>query len=190
MSTLRTLALSGLAAGSLLVVAACGSSGANGAGSGSGGNTTVSSGGGGSQGAVVSAKSGPLGTYLTNNSGQTLYLFASDKGGKVTCTGSCLTYWPPLTTTGAPRASAGVKSSLLGTAKMANGKMIVTYAGHPLYLYVGDKAPGDTNGEGSNNFGAKWWAVSMTGKAITGSGSAPSSSQTTSGGSGGGGSWG
>lgn len=189
MSTLRKFALSGIAVGSLLAVAACGSSGSGG-GASSGGSHTGSAAGNSSHGVTVSAKSGPLGTYLTDSSGKTLYLFASDKAGKVTCTGSCLSYWPPLTTTGAPHASAGVKASLLGTAKMSNGKLIVTYAGHPLYRYVGDEAAGDTNGQGSNNFGAKWWVVSMTGQAITGSGSAPSSSPTSSGGSGGGGSWG
>ena len=37
----------------------------------------------------------------------------------------------------------------------------VTYAGHPLYRYSGDTAPGDTNG---NEVGDVWYAVNAAGE--------------------------
>jgi Secreted repeat of unknown function len=42
-----------------------------------------------------------------------------------------------------------------------------TYNGHPLYYFVGDSAAGQTNGQGSDNFGAKWWLVAPSGAMIT-----------------------
>jgi predicted lipoprotein with Yx(FWY)xxD motif len=59
-----------------------------------------------------------------------------------------------------------VKQSLLGRIKRANGSQQVTYAGHPLYLYVGDSKPGQTNGEGSQEFGAGWDVLAPSGKKI------------------------
>ena len=44
--------------------------------------------------------------------------------------------------------------------------MQATYRGHPLYLYVGDSAAGQTNGEGSKQFGAEWYVVGTNGKKI------------------------
>jgi predicted lipoprotein with Yx(FWY)xxD motif len=60
----------------------------------------------------------------------------------------------------------GVKTSLLGTAKRKDGKLQVTYKGHPLYTFVNDKSAGQTTGEGSNAFGAKWYALAPSGATI------------------------
>src|SRR4051794_6236866 len=76
--------------------------------------------------ATVKVTHGHLGTFLVNSNGRTLYLFAADKGTKSACTGECAKAWPPLRTTGKPKASAGVKASLLGTAKRADGSTQVT----------------------------------------------------------------
>jgi hypothetical protein len=59
-----------------------------------------------------------------------------------------------------------VHASLLGLTKRTNGKRQVTYAGHPLYAFIADKKPGQTNGEGVTNFGAAWDAVAASGRAI------------------------
>jgi predicted lipoprotein with Yx(FWY)xxD motif len=72
-----------------------------------------------------------------------------------------------LTTTGTPKASGGVKASLLGTTKRADGTMEVTYGGHPLYRFTSDTRPGLTTGEGNDGFGADWWVVKPTGDALT-----------------------
>jgi predicted lipoprotein with Yx(FWY)xxD motif len=56
----------------------------------------------------------------------------------------------------------------LGTTMRSDGKTEVTYNGHPLYYYVGDKKPGDMTGQGLNAFGALWYVLSPGGKAIVG----------------------
>jgi predicted lipoprotein with Yx(FWY)xxD motif len=116
--------------------------------------------------ARVNVRTTSLGKILVNAQGRTLYLFAPDKNGKSACYGSCASYWPPLITTGSPGAGAGVKASLLGMTTRKDGKHQVTYNGHPLYTYVGDKAAGKTSGEGLNLSGGLWWAVSPAGKAV------------------------
>jgi predicted lipoprotein with Yx(FWY)xxD motif len=152
-----------LAAG--LVLSACSSSG------GSGGGTTAAAGGGatgsasgGASSITVVTRSGPLGTYLTDGSGKTLYMFASDTPTKSTCTGSCLSFWPPLD--GKATAGSGVTASQLGTITGTNGAAQVTYAGHPLYHYAADKKPGDVKGQGSNQSGALWWILTPSGAPI------------------------
>ena len=134
---------------------------------------------------TIEAHAGPLGTYLTNGQGVSLYLFASDTSGKSTCTGACLTTWPAVT--GTPTAGSGVTASLLGTITDSNGAKQVTYNGHPLYTYTGDSSAGETNGQGTDNFGAKWWLVAPNGNDIMGAGGGGSSSSSSSSSSGGGG---
>jgi hypothetical protein len=67
----------------------------------------------------------------------------------------------------------------LGTITRSDGTKQVTYKGHPLYYYVGDTAPGMTNGNGSSQFGAHWWLIAPSGGAVT-NGNSPSSSGATS----------
>jgi predicted lipoprotein with Yx(FWY)xxD motif len=117
-------------------------------------------------GAVLDARSTALGTVLVDAAGLTLYLFEGDKGSSSSCYGGCASIWPPLTTTGTPVAGAGIKASLLGTAKRKDGTTQVTYAGHPLYRYVADSSPGRTSGQGLNQFGALWFVLAPSGSAI------------------------
>jgi predicted lipoprotein with Yx(FWY)xxD motif len=116
--------------------------------------------------ATVSLRKTKLGPILVNSRGHTLYLFAKDRKGKSTCSGSCARFWPSLVSHGKPTAGAGVKASLLGTTRRSNGSLQVTYNKHPLYTYALDKQTGQTNGEGSLAFGAKWYAVSAKGTAV------------------------
>ncbi|MFJ4923682.1 hypothetical protein [Streptomyces sp. NPDC088725] len=127
---------------------------------------------------TVISKSGSLGKILLDPKGRTLYVFDKDKTSKSTCDGGCATAWPPLVFTGKPKAGSGVKSSLLSTTTRSDGSKQVTYHGHPLYLYQGDQKPGDLNGQGLNQFGAKWYVIDTSGKQVT---------KTPSGGGGGGG---
>ena len=81
-------------------------------------------------------------------------------------------------TSGKPLATNGVKASLLGTTKRADGRMQVTYNGHPLYTFVKDTKKGQTNGEELKAFGAEWYVVSPAGAKIaksTAAGPAPTS---------------
>jgi predicted lipoprotein with Yx(FWY)xxD motif len=112
------------------------------------------------------ATNATLGQILVDESGMTVYLFVADTGTTSTCYTSCATIWPPVLTTGAPQAGAGANASLLGTTTRTDGKIEVTYAGHPLYYFVQDKGAGDTTGQGINGFGGLWWVVSPSGAAI------------------------
>jgi predicted lipoprotein with Yx(FWY)xxD motif len=116
--------------------------------------------------ATVSTRHGKLGTFLVGAKGMTLYLFEKDKTSKSRCSGQCAQFWPPLLTSGKPKASGKAKSSLLGTTKRSDGKLQVTYKGHPLYYFVQDKKPGDTTGQDFLGFGAKWYVLAPSGKKI------------------------
>jgi predicted lipoprotein with Yx(FWY)xxD motif len=114
----------------------------------------------------VSTASTKLGRILVDTRGRTLYLFEKDKHGKSTCTGQCATFWPPLITAAKPSAAAGVRASLLGTTKRADGRLQVTYNHHPLYRFAKDTKKGQTQGEGLSAFGAEWYAVSRAGTTV------------------------
>jgi predicted lipoprotein with Yx(FWY)xxD motif len=117
--------------------------------------------------ATVKTRSVSLGKILVNGNSQTLYLFEKDKNGKSACSGACATNWPPVLTKGKPKASGGVKSSLLGTTKRSDGTTQVTYNKHPLYRFKGDaNKVGATKGEGLDAFGAEWYVVGTNGKKI------------------------
>jgi predicted lipoprotein with Yx(FWY)xxD motif len=115
---------------------------------------------------IAVATNARLGKVLVDGKGKTVYLFVADKGKASTCYSSCATYWPPVLTTGTPQAGTGAKQSLLGTTRRSDGKVEVTYAGHPLYYFLQDKKAGDTTGQGVNGFGALWWVMNPSGAAI------------------------
>jgi predicted lipoprotein with Yx(FWY)xxD motif len=117
-------------------------------------------------GATVSIAKSPLGRILVDGKGITLYDFPPDRGTTSVCYGACAALWPPLLTTGKPLAGPGVRVSLLGTTKRKDGKLEVTYKGHPLYYWVGDRKPGQTTGQGLNQFGGPWWVLSPAGNEI------------------------
>ena len=117
-------------------------------------------------GTKVALATTPLGRVLVDSKGITLYDFVKDKGTTSACYGACAALWPPLTTKGKPVAGLGVRASLLGTTKRKDGKFEVTYNGHPLYYFVTDRKPGQTTGQGVNQFGGPWWVISAAGKEI------------------------
>jgi predicted lipoprotein with Yx(FWY)xxD motif len=116
--------------------------------------------------ATVKTRHGELGTFLVDGKGRTLYLFEKDRTKKSTCYGACATAWPPLLTSGKPKVAGKAKRKLLGTVKRTDGKTQVTYKGHPLYYFFGDKKAGDTTGEGVDGFGAEWYVLAPSGKKI------------------------
>jgi predicted lipoprotein with Yx(FWY)xxD motif len=125
---------------------------------------------------TVSLSKTKLGKILVSSKGHTLYMFAKDKNGKSSCSGSCAKFWPPYLQHGKATAGSGVKASLLGTTRRSNGSMQVTYNKHPLYSFALDKKTGQTNGEGNFAFGGKWYAVSAKGTAVV---KAPTPAPTT-----------
>jgi predicted lipoprotein with Yx(FWY)xxD motif len=122
--------------------------------------------GGAQTGTKVALANSKLGHILVDSKGITLYDFVKDKGTTSACYGACAALWPPLITKGKPVAGRGVRASLLGTTKRKDGKLEVTYGGHPLYYFVTDRKPGQTTGQGVNQFGGPWWVISAAGKEI------------------------
>jgi predicted lipoprotein with Yx(FWY)xxD motif len=118
--------------------------------------------------ATVNVANTSLGKVLVDSRGHTLYDFAKDTGAKSMCSGECATEWPPLHANGKPTVSGGASAALVGTIKGSDGAMQVTYHGHPLYGFSGDHKPGDANGQGLNDFGGVWWAVSPAGNSVLG----------------------
>ncbi len=90
-------------------------------------------------------------------------MFTKDEANKSNCAGDCLVKWPPLLTFGKPVLGEGVDASLVGSAAMPDGSMIVTYNGMPLYYWVNDKAAGDVTGQ---NVGEVWFVVAPDGKPV------------------------
>lgn len=172
----------GLAAGLAVVLAACG-------GSSSGGSTdsVAAASGSGGQAATLTTHSSPLGTYLTDGAGRTVYVFAADTGDTSTCTGACAKEWPPVTSGGAPAAKGKVDTSGLDTTTRDDGSAQVTYDGHPLYYFADDESAGDMKGQGEDDFGGVWSVVGPDGTPITAS---SPSSEPASGDSGYGDAWG
>jgi predicted lipoprotein with Yx(FWY)xxD motif len=184
----RGLVVLAAAAVGLLVLAGCGSSSNDNSSSSTSANapssTSASTAGQSSAGATTSgaatvdaAQSSDLGqTILVGAGGRTLYDFEKDESGQSECNGACATAWPPLTTKGAPKASGGAEQSKLGTIKRDDGSTQVTYDGHPLYYFEGDTKPGQASGNGSDAFGAEWYALQPSGEnAEEGGGSGDSS---------------
>jgi predicted lipoprotein with Yx(FWY)xxD motif len=97
---------------------------------------------------------------LTNAKGFVLYWFAPDTPTSSKCTGSCATFWPPVT--GPVTAGSGVTGTL-GTITRSDGTKQATYDGHPLYTYVGDTAPGQAKGNGLNLSGGLWYEMTVSG---------------------------
>jgi predicted lipoprotein with Yx(FWY)xxD motif len=181
MLKMSKLAVPGVVVASALVAAACGSSG--GSGNPYGQAATASTNGpaaraSASPGPAAGPESAPasvavaasgIGPLIVDGSGRTLYVFDRDIPDTPTCYNDCATAWPPLLTTGSPAPGPNVNGADLGTTRRGDGAAQVTYHGHPLYLFVGDKQPGDTTGQGVDAFGARWYAVSASGTEITGS---------------------
>lgn len=103
-----------------------------------------------------------LGTMLTDGNGLSLYARAGDTSTNVTCTGTCLTNWPPLLTTGTPSLAPGV-AGVLGTVTLGDGTRQVTYNNMPLYYWAHDANPGDVLGQGIGGFSVVA-PVAVTGK--------------------------
>jgi predicted lipoprotein with Yx(FWY)xxD motif len=177
-----------------LLAAACGSAaGSTTAGSTAAGTPASS---GSTTATVIESHAGSAAPFLTNSSGRAVYLWAADSMNKSTCSGACTAAWPPVTTKGNVTAADGAKAADLGTITRSDGSKQVTYSGHPLYYFAGDSGPGQTNGQSSDSFGAKWWLVAPAGMKITvadaaaGAGNSSSTAPASSSGSSAGGSWG
>ena len=96
-----------------------------------------------------------IGKYLSDTEGKTLYWFKKDSPGESSCTGPCLEKWP-IYYREKVATPKDVKPGDFGTITRKDGKKQTTFRGYPLYYWVNDKQPGDTNGQGVNNV---WFVV-------------------------------
>src|SRR5438105_9143454 len=111
------------------------------------------------------------GNALVGEDGKTLYFFAKDANGTISCTGSCTGTWPPFTLDAGEKTTAGpgVTAGWLATVMRPDGKTQVTYAGHPVYYFASDTAAGDAKG---NGYLGIWFIATANGKLPSASASA------------------
>ena len=96
-------------------------------------------------GKTISLAKGKAGIFVIGPNGHSLYVYDKDNGTKSACTGSCVSYWPALTASGAVTTGVLIKKS---EVTKVNGQKAnqIAYYGHLLYYFSGDTAPGQTKG--------------------------------------------
>lgn len=117
----------------------------------------------GSWGVAFGAEGDPLGLIIYDLAGHTLYTYSKDQGGKSSCYGACAKTWPPALTEGETRAGGEAVAAKVSTTKRRDGTVQITYAGHPLYRYSGDKQV-EVKGHGRESFGGMWFAIRPNGE--------------------------
>jgi hypothetical protein len=60
-----------------------------------------------------------------------------------------------------------------------DGTTQLTYAGHPVYLFARDSAPGSTSGQGLQAFGARWDVLTASGQELTADSSTSTSTRSS-----------
>jgi predicted lipoprotein with Yx(FWY)xxD motif len=118
------------------------------------------------KGATVKVIDSQFGRVIADKRGEAFYLFDKEVGKRSRCYGECAVAWPPVLTKGKPRAGKGADADLLGTTKRRNGKLQVTYNGHPLYYYKDDE-PGRILCHNVDEFGGLWLVVNPRGDAVS-----------------------
>jgi predicted lipoprotein with Yx(FWY)xxD motif len=117
---------------------------------------------------TVLVKSSSFGRVLFDGRGFVLYGFTRDPRGRSACSGACAGAWPPYLVKRGASAGPGVQAKLLGTTRRKNGTLQVTYAGRPLYYYVGDRKPGQILCQNVTEFGGVWRVVRPSGRLVSG----------------------
>jgi predicted lipoprotein with Yx(FWY)xxD motif len=116
------------------------------------------------------------GDALAGAGGMTLYILTNDVGGTSTCTtGKCAETWPAVKGDAASVNPGSGVSGTWGTTTWPDGTKQVTHNGQPVYYYTGDSAPGDSNGQGTNDV----WFIAPVGAEQGGPPSAQGSVQPT-----------
>ena len=115
---------------------------------------------------TLTARDSRFGRILFDGKGFTLYAFTRDPRGKSVCSGACAGAWPPYLVAKAARPGAGTRARLLGTTRRADGRLQVTYAGRPLYYYVGERSPGQILCQNVEEFGGLWLVTRPNGTLV------------------------
>jgi predicted lipoprotein with Yx(FWY)xxD motif len=106
------------------------------------------------------------GNVLVDGRGRALYLFTRDRTPVSQCYGECAGRWPPFLAAGMPVAGNGAQANLLGRTRRRDGSTQVTYRGHPLYYYIGDRLPGQVLCQNVEEFGGRWYVLTRRGSAV------------------------
>ena len=115
---------------------------------------------------TLTVRKSTFGPILFDGRGRALYAFTRDpRGGKSTCYGACADAWPPYFASGALRAGAGVKRSLIRTIRRRDGRRQVTYAGWPLYYYAHERV-GEVKCQNVDQFGGLWLVQRASGRLV------------------------
>ena len=117
---------------------------------------------------LVKIHASRYGRILVDARGRTLYLFTADSPSVTRCAGACAQAWPPYTVSSSRLAQASVSAQAVGRLRRSDGSSQVTYHGHPLYYYVGDRSPGQILCQDVEEYGGHWWILSPRGTAVTG----------------------
>ncbi len=115
---------------------------------------------------TLTVKSSAFGRVLFDGRGYVLYAFTHDAKGRSACYGACARAWPVYYAKGALRAGTGVRRSLLGTIRRRDGRRQITYAGRPLYYYVGDTKAGQIRCQNAVEYGGTWLVVRPSGRLV------------------------
>ena len=116
--------------------------------------------------ASVAVGKSSFGPILFDGRGFALYGFTRDPAKRATCYGACAKAWPPYIVKARPGAGKGTKAALIGVTRRKDGRLQATYAGRPLYYYVGDSAPGVVLCQNVEEFGGLWLVVRGSGKLV------------------------
>jgi predicted lipoprotein with Yx(FWY)xxD motif len=114
----------------------------------------------------LTVASSDYGRIVFDGRGFALYAFTADRGGKSVCNGACAKAWPPYVVKSAPRAGPGTRQRLLGTIRRADGSRQLTYAGRPLYYYVGERQPHLVLCQNIREYGGLWLVVRPSGALV------------------------
>ena len=167
--------LAAVAAAALLAACSSGGSTASAAGGPGGASQSGSAGG-----TLLSTRQvSGAGTVLTDQPGMTVYEAQQEVGGKIFCTGTCLSFWFPVTVgQGVTPTAASSVTGKLGTVTRPGGGAQLTINGHPLYTFKQDTSPGSDKG---NNYSDHFGSQSFTWHALTTAGVAAPTGASTSG---------
>jgi predicted lipoprotein with Yx(FWY)xxD motif len=116
---------------------------------------------------TLSVSGSRYGKIIVDGQGRTLYLFDAERSATPKCYGACAGAWPPLLVNTSPVAGGGLSQALIATVPRNEGSMQVTYNGHALYLYAGDRAPGEIKCQAVVEYGGGWFVVDTQGNKIT-----------------------
>jgi predicted lipoprotein with Yx(FWY)xxD motif len=115
---------------------------------------------------TLTVSESPYGAILFDTDGRALYAFTADPSGRSVCEGACAEAWPPYLVEARLRHGPDNERALLGTIRRPDGGRQVTYAGRPLYYYVGDTEPGQVLCQNVEEFGGTWLVVRASGRLV------------------------